>query len=194
MPVAFRILSCLLASTLAIDGGSAMPLSQPLSASFGVRHDPIDGRQRFHRGIDVPAMRGAPVMAAADGVVQWAGPSGGYGLMVEIDHADGGRTRYAHLSRLNVKTGDKVTAASVIGHVGSTGRSTGPHLHFEYWLGGRAVDPMAFFGSAPAVPMRLKKDRSDVAVHVSGYALSKRASRHDCDDCAVDEIPIGDAR
>lgn len=193
MPVTHRITFCLLAGIIAIDGGSATPLTRPLSASYGVRHDPIDGRQRFHRGIDVPAASGVPVLAAADGMVQRAERAGGYGLMVEIDHADGGRTRYAHLSSLNVQVGEKVAVASVIGHVGSTGRSTGPHLHFEYWLGGRAVDPMPFFRLGAAQSVRPKNDHGDGgAPYVSDYAMVKRTSGHGCADCGAEEIPLGE--
>jgi murein DD-endopeptidase MepM/ murein hydrolase activator NlpD len=168
-----------------------MALIRPLSASYGVRPDPIDGRPRFHRGIDVPAASGAPVMAAADGVVQRAGLSGGYGLMVEIDHVDGGRTRYAHLSSLNVKVGDRVAVASVIGHVGSTGRSTGPHLHFEYWLAGRAVDPMPFLNAYVALSPRLNRIVEVAKPHISEYSASKRVSEGRGNHSDEEELVLG---
>ncbi|WP_420146415.1 M23 family metallopeptidase [Sphingobium sp.] len=183
----FRVLLCLSGIAASPSWGGA--LIRPLSASYGLRHDPIDGRPHFHRGIDVPAPSGTPVLAAAGGVVQRAGLAGGYGLMVEIAHPDGDRTRYAHLSGINVRAGDRVDAESIIGHVGSTGRSTGPHLHFEYWVGGRAVDPMPYFAGGKASPDRRMRTARETATHVSDYASSKGRGQ----DVAVsgDEIPLG---
>lgn len=98
----------------------------------------------MHQGIDIAGPIGSPILAAAAGTVEFAGwTSGGYGNLIEIRHADGSLTRYAHLDRVGVQLGDRVTQGQVIGAMGSTGRSTGPHLHFEvHLLGQGAVDPI----------------------------------------------------
>jgi len=116
----------------------------PLSSPFGVRTDPFLGRQAMHTGLDFKAATGTDVRAAADGKVVDAGRNGGYGNMVEIDHGNGITTRYAHLSRITVKDGDKIARGDKLGEVGSTGRSTGPHLHYEVRRHGNAVDPRNF--------------------------------------------------
>ncbi len=110
-------------------------------SGFGLRTDPIDGSQKMHKGVDIGAPAGTPITAAGDGIVTWAGERGGYGQLVVIDHGGGVETRYAHQSRLDVTPGQRVAAGEVIGAVGSTGRSTGPHLHFEVRVDGEAVDP-----------------------------------------------------
>ncbi len=126
------------------------PLGRPVSSSaavssaFGSRIDPFLGRAAFHTGIDFRESPGAPVFATAPGKVVSAGSSGGYGLMVEIDHGNGITTRYAHLSAIIVQEGESVPAKKVIGRVGSTGRSTGPHLHYEVRIDDDAVDPTRF--------------------------------------------------
>ena len=102
------------------------------------------GRPAMHTGLDFRASTGDPVRATANGKVVNAGWSGGYGRMVEIDHGNGLSTRYGHLSAINVKIGQQVTIGQVIGEVGSTGRSTGPHLHYETRIDGDAVDPQKF--------------------------------------------------
>ncbi len=114
----------------------------PVSSRYGVRRDPIVGAPAFHAGMDFRAPTGTPVRATAPGTVVSAGWHGGYGRMVEIEHADGLTTRYAHLSRIRVSVGQKVEPGSKIGDVGSTGRSTGPHLHYEIRKGGDAIDPL----------------------------------------------------
>jgi len=116
----------------------------PLSSPFGVRTDPFLGHQAMHTGLDFKAATGTDVRAAADGKVVDAGRNGGYGNMVEIDHGNGITTRYAHLSRITVKDGDKIARGDKLGEVGSTGRSTGPHLHYEVRRHGNAVDPRNF--------------------------------------------------
>ncbi|WEF53117.1 M23 family metallopeptidase [[Pseudomonas] carboxydohydrogena] len=98
----------------------------------------------MHTGLDFRASTGDPVRATADGKVTSAGWSGGYGRMVEIDHGNGLATRYGHLSQIDVKVGDVVKIGEVVGEVGSTGRSTGPHLHYETRINGEAVDPQRF--------------------------------------------------
>jgi len=114
------------------------------TSGFGVRSDPFLGRPAMHTGLDFRAATGDPVRATANGKVASSGWSGGYGRMVEIDHGNGLSTRYGHLSEINVKVGDSVRIGQVIGTVGSTGRSTGPHLHYETRIDGDAVDPQKF--------------------------------------------------
>jgi murein DD-endopeptidase MepM/ murein hydrolase activator NlpD len=114
------------------------------SSGFGIRSDPFLGRPAMHTGLDFRASTGDPVRATAYGKVITAGWQGGYGRMVEIDHGNTLTTRYGHLSEINVKVGDIVRIGQVIGAVGSTGRSTGPHLHYETRIDGDAVDPQKF--------------------------------------------------
>jgi murein DD-endopeptidase MepM/ murein hydrolase activator NlpD len=114
------------------------------TSGFGVRSDPFLGRPAMHTGLDFRAATGDPVRATANGKVVSSGWSGGYGRLVEIDHGNGLSTRYGHLSDINVKVGDFVRIGQVIGTVGSTGRSTGPHLHYETRIDGDAVDPQKF--------------------------------------------------
>lgn len=127
-----------------------VPLRRPIAgriettSGFGVRVDPFLGRAAFHTGIDFRGNVGDPARATAAGTVTIAGRDGGYGLMVEIDHGNGLRTRYAHLSAISVSVGDRVEAGGVVGRVGSTGRSTGPHLHYETRIKGEPVDPQRF--------------------------------------------------
>ena len=115
-----------------------------INSGFGVRIDPFNDRPAMHPGIDIHAQVGDPVLATADGKVVKAGWFGGYGRMVEINHGNGLSTRYGHLSKLNVKIGQSVKIGQVIGEVGSTGRSTGPHLHYETRIDGEAVNPEKF--------------------------------------------------
>ena len=114
------------------------------TSGFGVRVDPFIGHPAMHTGLDFRAQIGDPVRATANGKVVNSGWAGGYGRMVEIDHGNGLSTRYGHLSEINVKVGDYVKIGQVIGAVGSTGRSTGPHLHYETRIDGEAVDPQKF--------------------------------------------------
>ena len=124
---------------------TGMPVAQGyVSSGFGGRSDPFDGHQATHLGVDFSAPAGSAVMAVADGVVTFAGERSGYGNVVEIDHGNGYMTRYAHNSALDVKPGQRVHAGETIANVGSTGRSTGPHCHFEVWHDGRPVNPMAY--------------------------------------------------
>ena len=114
------------------------------TSGFGVRSDPFLGRPAMHTGLDFRAASGDPVRATANGKVVSSGWAGGYGRMVEIDHGNGLSTRYGHLSEISVKVGDTIKIGQVIGAVGSTGRSTGPHLHYETRIDGDAVDPQKF--------------------------------------------------
>jgi murein DD-endopeptidase MepM/ murein hydrolase activator NlpD len=127
-----------------------------ISSNFGYRSDPFSGGAAFHAGLDFKGPTGAPIFAAARGIVAFVGRRAGYGKSVEIDHGNGLRTRYAHMSAFRARAGQPVRAGQVIGAVGSTGRSTGPHLHFEVRLHGQPVNPRPFLEVAPNV---LKKAR-----------------------------------
>lgn len=126
-----------------------MPFANPIpgakiSSRFGHRKDPFNGRSAMHSGIDFKAARGTPVLATGDGVIVKAGRNGGYGKVVEVRHKNGLVSRYAHLSRITVKNGQKVRVGQTIGKVGSTGRSTGPHLHYEVRQGKTARNPSKY--------------------------------------------------
>jgi murein DD-endopeptidase MepM/ murein hydrolase activator NlpD len=117
-----------------------------ISSYFGERMDPFNGEEAFHKGLDFASDKGSDVLAVAQGVVTWAGPREGYGVLVEVNHGNGYVTRYAHNSRVLVAAGDTVQRGQAVAVVGSTGRSTGPHVHFEVLRDGRQIDPMAFIG------------------------------------------------
>ena len=119
-----------------------LPIRGAIRSVFGPRRDPINGRPRFHKGIDIVAPQGTPIQAAAAGTVVFSGRNGGYGNMVMIEHSDGRRTLYAHAEALFVKVGDRVSASQTIAAVGSTGHSTGPHVHFEIRVGDQAINPL----------------------------------------------------
>ena len=119
-----------------------------VSSRFGYRTDPFTGNVAFHSGIDFAGPEGSPVYAVAAGVVTWAGDKTGYGNMIEINHGDGYSTRYAHASTINVRVGDMVSKDQLVGHIGSTGRSTGPHLHYEVLVDGHQIDPAMYIASA----------------------------------------------
>jgi murein DD-endopeptidase MepM/ murein hydrolase activator NlpD len=123
---------------------SIWPVHGYLSAGFGNRVDPFTGEKDFHGGIDISTPIGAKIVAPADGVVVAAEPNGGYGNHVVIDHKYGVVTRYGHLERFNVQPGQKVKRGDIIGYVGSTGRSTGPHLHYEVWVHDQAQNPILY--------------------------------------------------
>ena len=127
----------------------SLPLISPVdyyhvASRFGNRHDPFTGRKAAHHGLDLAGWQKAPVYASAPGTVVFAGPKGRYGNMIEVDHGNGLRTRYAHLYKVLVKTGETVGHRHKIGLLGSTGRSTGPHLHYEILFNGRQFDPIKF--------------------------------------------------
>jgi murein DD-endopeptidase MepM/ murein hydrolase activator NlpD len=121
---------------------SVWPVAGWLTSSYGTRRDPITNDRDFHPGLDISADYGQPVLATADATVESAGPNGAYGNMVVLDHGYGIVTKYGHLSRFGVAGGQRVKRGDVIGYVGSTGRSTGSHLHYEIWMNGRLTDPM----------------------------------------------------
>lgn len=122
--------------------GRRMPY---ISSDFGLRWDPKTKVHRVHKGLDIPGAFGSSIYATANGVVREAGWRGSYGLFVEIEHSKRIRTRYAHLSRINVAAGQKVRRNDILGFMGSTGRSTGSHLHYEVHVDGIAVNPEPFF-------------------------------------------------
>ncbi len=129
----------ILASTPAI-----WPTRGWLTSGFGPRISPFSGKRRFHAGIDISTRRGAPIVAPADGVVTFTGREGGFGRMVAINHGHGIVTRYAHLKSYKVKVGDKVKRGQLIALVGNSGRSTGPHLHYEVLLSGVPTNPLYY--------------------------------------------------
>lgn len=120
-----------------------------VSSRFGMRKDPFNGRFRKHRGIDIAGPTGTKVMSMADGMVIHSGRNGGYGRMIEIEHENKLRSRYAHLSATLVKKGQRVSRGEVIGRVGSSGRSTGPHLHLEVLKNNKNVNPLDYLGKSP---------------------------------------------
>jgi len=128
---------------------SHLPADGFVSSTFGPRRSPFSGRVRMHNGIDIGVNHGEPVHATADGIVAYAGWRKFMGKIVVVDHGFGIVTKYAHNSALTVATGDAVRRGDVIAKAGSTGNSTGTHLHYEVWLNGRAVDPMRFMFDVP---------------------------------------------
>jgi murein DD-endopeptidase MepM/ murein hydrolase activator NlpD len=154
------------------------PVANSHSSGFGWRDDPFRHRAKFHAGTDMRGKRGTPIMAAGDGVVKLARWYGGYGNYIQVDHGGGVITAYAHLQRFLVKPHQVVVAGQAIGHMGTTGRSTGSHLHFEVRLDGRPVDPVMAMSVA-----RLRR-QSPIAGTLASFALSPelqadRTSAHD---------------
>ena len=123
---------------------SVWPVRGYLSAGFGNRDDPFTGLRDFHPGLDISAPLGTKILAPADGTVIFAGVKGGYGNAVTVDHGRGIVTHYGHLDAFNVRVGQAVRRGSVLGFVGSTGRSTAPHLHYEVWLNGSNQNPLLY--------------------------------------------------
>ncbi len=131
------------------DAAGKLPFARPTTAtpqtsSYGVRFDPFTRRPAFHSGLDFAGPTNSPIYSTAPGVVSFTGVRSGYGKTIEIDHGRGFKTRYAHLQAIGVRPGQKVTVGTRIGGMGSTGRSTGPHLHYEVWVNGRAQNPSRF--------------------------------------------------
>ncbi len=120
-----------------------------MSSRYGKRTDPFTGRLAWHGGVDFAGKMGADIVAVASGVVTWSGPRYGYGNLVEVNHGNGYKTRYAHCKELKVALGDIVRKGDVVALMGSTGRSTGPHVHFEVYKNGRTVDPAAYIHRTP---------------------------------------------
>ena len=165
-------------------GVVAIPSARPINAAvsftsgFGVRSDPFRGRAAMHGGIDLAGPLGTPIYATADGIVgrsEWN--NGGYGNLVEINHGQGIQTRYGHLSRLIVRAGDRVRRGQLIGLMGSTGRSTGSHLHYEVRIDGRAVNPIPFMQSTDmlaALQRRVEGDAPIAPVAYGGPSTGRR--------------------
>lgn len=132
---------------------NSKPIDMPVGSGFGFRSDPFTGRAALHTGIDFAAPPGTPILAAAGGVVLSTDYHPQYGNLLELDHGNGLVTRYAHNSRILVKTGDLIKRGQPVAHVGSTGRSTGPHLHFEVLVDGVPQDPSRFLAGGPPPAM-----------------------------------------
>jgi murein DD-endopeptidase MepM/ murein hydrolase activator NlpD len=153
-----------------------------LSSRFGYRTDPLRGKVRMHSGIDIPAPLGTPIQASAGGFVRFAGSAGGYGRMIEIAHGDGLTTRYAHLSQILVQPGAPIARGETIALMGSTGRSTGSHLHFEVRDHGRPANPLAYLGGAPLETASSFRGGSYVVwhaqsePHISQFARARAAA------------------
>ncbi|TDM08652.1 MAG: peptidase M23 [Ideonella sp. MAG2] len=132
---------------------NSKPIDVPVGSGFGFRSDPFTGRAALHTGLDFAAPHGTPIMAAAGGVVLSTDYHPQYGNLLELDHGNGLVTRYAHTSRILVKTGDLIKRGQLVAHVGSTGRSTGSHLHFEVLVEGVPQDPARFLAGGPPPTM-----------------------------------------
>jgi murein DD-endopeptidase MepM/ murein hydrolase activator NlpD len=143
----------------ALDGiPQVVPASvENITSGFGYRRDPFNGQGAMHAGIDFKGAIGSPIYAAAEGRVTFAGQKSGYGNAIEITHGNGMLTRYAHLSTIGVRVGQEVAAGATIGGLGNTGRSTGPHLHFEVRINDRAVNPRPFLEAAPDVLKEVRR-------------------------------------
>ena len=146
-----------------------------LTSNFGTRSDPFNGRARMHKGIDIPGPVGTPIFATADGIVSRSQWVNGYGNLVEISHGNDTETRYGHLSKLIVKPNERVHRGQLIGLMGSTGRSTGSHLHYEIRIAGAAINPLPFVtGSERAMALN---SGSKVALGGPTSREEKMASR-----------------
>lgn len=149
------------------------PLSGQITSPFGYREDPINGKRAFHSGVDLRSKPGAKIVATADGTVIQANTDGDYGRIVKISHGNGFTTSYSHLKAFKVKKGDKVKRGQVIGLVGSSGRSTGAHLHYEVALNGKAINPATFMQTAdlakgaPIKRIAATKDKKKVSAKTS---------------------------
>jgi murein DD-endopeptidase MepM/ murein hydrolase activator NlpD len=151
------------------------PVARTESSGYGWREDPINRRNKFHHGTDYRGKRGTPILAAGKGTVVFAGRRGGYGRCVFIDHGNGVITRYAHMQSIEVNVGDSVIGGMQIGKLGSTGRTTGAHLHFEVRLEGRSVDP----NTAMMVAQLTRENPA--AGRLAAYSLAPEIQRHSRD-------------
>ena len=139
----------------ASEAPSLWPVAGRLTSSFGERIDPFNGEGAFHRGVDISSAYGNPIVAPADGVVEFAGFMSGYGRLIKIDHGHGLTTRYGHLSGFAVRDGQSVKRGDVIGYVGTTGRVTSPHLHYEVRINETPVNPHKYLRTTVARTRRL---------------------------------------
>lgn len=135
------------------------PVAGRITAPFGARIDPFNGEGEFHRGIDIATNYGTPIIAPADGEVTFAGFMNGYGRMVVINHGSGIITRYGHLSAFAVSEGQQIKRGDTIGYVGLSGRSTGPHLHYEVWVHGTPVNPYKYLRTTTLAHLRAASNR-----------------------------------
>ena len=161
------------------NGAIAIPSEKPVktgafTSGYGVRSDPFQGRAAMHAGIDLSGPVGTPIYATADGTVTVAGwNSGGYGNLVEIDHGRGIQTRYAHLQKILVQDGARVKRGDLIGRMGSTGRSTGSHLHYEVRIDGKAVNPIPFMEASDYLLAVQRRAAAAVKVAMGGPSDGK---------------------
>ena len=139
-------------------GGFELPVGGRVTSGYGTRMHPLLGSRRFHRGIDLAAAMGTPIRAAADGRVVRAGWHGGYGRQVALAHGQGLDTSYSHLSRIAARPGESVRRGQIIGYVGSSGLSTGPHLHFEASRNGKPIDPRSARIDAPVAMDKARRE------------------------------------
>ncbi len=137
---------------------SIWPVLGRFMGHFGQRTDPFSGEGAYHTGVDLSAPKGTPVRVTADGLIVHADYYGGYGRLVVVDHGNGMQTYYAHLSKINILAGQEVRRGEIVGLVGSTGRSTSPHLHYEVRVGKAPVNPNRFLANATVVQAAAKKD------------------------------------
>ena len=156
-------------------GAIAIPSVQPVHAlsftsNFGIRSDPFRGTAAMHAGVDIPGPLGTPIYATADGIVAHAGRQGGYGNMVELNHGKGIATRYGHLSKILVADHTRVTRGQLIALMGSTGRSTGSHLHYEVRIDGHAVNPVPFLTTADYLLAAQDRSVNTIPVSTTGPA------------------------
>ncbi len=175
-------------------GAMGRPVNGPITSNFGSRRHPVLGYVRMHSGMDFGAGYGAPIYAVTDGIIAYAGRKGGYGNFVQINHGGGLATGYGHMSRIAAQPGQSVRRGQIIGYVGSTGLSTGPHLHYELYRGGRAINPasVTFTQRAALSGQALVSFRARLASLKSltpGQALgSMQSVRSDKTDAPVREI------
>jgi murein DD-endopeptidase MepM/ murein hydrolase activator NlpD len=164
---------------------ASIPSRQPvddvrLTSAFGTRSDPFTGRARMHQGIDIPGPIGTPIYATADGVVRRAQWANGYGNLVEINHGNGLETRYGHLSKLIAQPNERVRRGQLIGFMGSTGRSTGSHLHYEVRIAGSAVNPIPYLeGTNYELALAEAKQRSDRQIAMGGPEANRPSDNRD---------------
>ena len=157
------------------NSGIAIPSVQPVdklhfTSNFGIRSDPFVGSARMHSGVDIPGAIGTPIYATADGTVAHADRKGAYGKLVELDHGKGIATRYGHLSSILVQPGSRVVRGQMIGLMGSTGRSTGSHLHYEVRIDNHAVNPVPFLTTADFMSAASSDTVRAIPVSTSGPA------------------------
>ncbi|HEX6545189.1 MAG TPA: M23 family metallopeptidase [Bryobacteraceae bacterium] len=137
---------------------SVWPVNGRLTSGFGARMDPFSGEGAYHTGVDLAVPSGTPVHVTANGIVATAGWVSGYGKLIMVDHGEGLQTYYAHLSRVEVVPGQRVSCGEIIGTAGDTGHSTGPHLHYEVRMGGRAVNPFRYLKNSARLDLVARSD------------------------------------